>query len=619
MRKKMIYFCLVLLLSVGSNGVIGAIEEAPEECPACVTSNCRSISGLYTRPDLPPGYSLVAQIPKGACRILVQQLKHTRNILALRSSNGSYILNGDWKFSNSRLVHGAGVTFTYRKQDASSLETITTGGPIDSAVDILVWYQQPNPGIKYGYSLPAEEPIQSHPAIGNGQVAHLEGNIMDTNAVSLRDEAQPTSASPHPHRRLRNRRKYVWKSTGVTACSKSCGGGYQQSVFQCTRELHHTPVSERRCAHLEKPTHYIHCNQHECPLQWGGHWGQCTGSCGQGVQHYLVQCIKETNGLTSVESDSLCAPPKPTASSRPCSLPACDESDNELHPDERMHKSFSDWIVGSWSACSVSCGTGTRTRSVTCPGGNCHHGKRPAHAEYCESGSCSTPGHHNAWLLSEWSQCSENCGTGTQNRHSVCNGRSGSDCAMETKPETSRQCSSEKECGGQWFTGPWNTCTDSCNGQSKQKRDVHCVIRLRGQPRLTNDMTCSSASKPETERPCDGTCPPRWFSGEWSECHDCPNGNQRREVKCMSVHGQYSNLCDMEAKPLVKRSCACPKIHEDRIKPASSQQDQPMTRGCVDLIQHCYQAVQARLCKYPYYTSHCCHSCQRAGQQDALE
>lgn len=33
------------------------------------------------RPDLPPGYSLVAQIPKGACGLQVQQLKHTRNIL----------------------------------------------------------------------------------------------------------------------------------------------------------------------------------------------------------------------------------------------------------------------------------------------------------------------------------------------------------------------------------------------------------------------------------------------------------------------------------------------------------------------------------------------------------
>lgn len=42
---------------------------------------CRSINGLYTRVDLPPGYSLVAQIPQGACRILIQQLKHTRNHL----------------------------------------------------------------------------------------------------------------------------------------------------------------------------------------------------------------------------------------------------------------------------------------------------------------------------------------------------------------------------------------------------------------------------------------------------------------------------------------------------------------------------------------------------------
>lgn len=72
-----------LLQSVASNGVIGSIDETPEECAACLKGSCRSISGLYTKPDLPPGYSLVAQIPQGACRIIVQQLKHTRNNIGI--------------------------------------------------------------------------------------------------------------------------------------------------------------------------------------------------------------------------------------------------------------------------------------------------------------------------------------------------------------------------------------------------------------------------------------------------------------------------------------------------------------------------------------------------------
>lgn len=79
--------------SVSADGVIGAVgasnRSGPnsnptpgnlELCPACVTG-CRTISGLFTRPQLPPGYSLVTQIPKGACRLIVAQLKNTRNFI----------------------------------------------------------------------------------------------------------------------------------------------------------------------------------------------------------------------------------------------------------------------------------------------------------------------------------------------------------------------------------------------------------------------------------------------------------------------------------------------------------------------------------------------------------
>lgn len=75
---SMLYF---LLQSVDSRGVVGSTDEKFTECPACSRGLCRSINGIYTRSNLPPGYSLIAQIPKGACRIIVQQLKHTRNFI----------------------------------------------------------------------------------------------------------------------------------------------------------------------------------------------------------------------------------------------------------------------------------------------------------------------------------------------------------------------------------------------------------------------------------------------------------------------------------------------------------------------------------------------------------
>lgn len=71
----------LFLQTIGANGVVGSLDGASEECPACLKGTCRSFNGLYTRSDLPVGYSVITQIPKGACKIFVQQLKYTKNFL----------------------------------------------------------------------------------------------------------------------------------------------------------------------------------------------------------------------------------------------------------------------------------------------------------------------------------------------------------------------------------------------------------------------------------------------------------------------------------------------------------------------------------------------------------
>lgn len=175
------------------------------------------------------------------------------------------------------------------------------------------------------------------------------------------------------------------------------------------------------------------------------------------------------------------------------------------------------------------------------------------------------------WLLTEWSQCSEACGTGTQTRLSVC---LRNDCDPTGKPETSRACSSDKQCNGQWFTGPWGACSDSCSGPAKQRREVLCIGKIRGQSHITNEMTCPAHLKPIEEQSCAGSCPPHWFIGDWSACEGpCnPNGVQHREVKCLEVDGKPSNGCSNEDVPLTRRTCACVNRREEKYIPA---QDEP--------------------------------------------
>lgn len=67
------------------------------------------------------------------------QTKRDIFFAALRYSNGTSILNGEWKFSGSnRVVEGAGTKFNYRKQDGTSLETVTSPGPLALPVEIMV-------------------------------------------------------------------------------------------------------------------------------------------------------------------------------------------------------------------------------------------------------------------------------------------------------------------------------------------------------------------------------------------------------------------------------------------------------------------------------------------------
>lgn len=79
----------------------------------------------------------------------------------------------------------------------------------------------------------------------------------------------------------RKKRKFYWKTIGFTECSKSCGGGIQHPIIRCVRgdENNMKIFSKKKCAHLKVTSlseNSIKCNNHPCPAFWKiSNWSNC--------------------------------------------------------------------------------------------------------------------------------------------------------------------------------------------------------------------------------------------------------------------------------------------------------------------------------------------------------
>ncbi|XP_023290468.1 thrombospondin type-1 domain-containing protein 4 isoform X2 [Orussus abietinus] len=539
------------------------------------TNGGRLIDGIFTEPTLQPGYNLVTTVPKGASALNVTELRHTQNYLAIRLQDGTFLLNGNYNINLSGEYKAAGTTFVYIRQSPQHLESFAALGTLQEPIDVMVLYQEPNPGIIYRYIIPGNMnvmSIKSHSRLGAAYGKTSEISVPNSvyrksdNASSMiGDEGMPPPTS-----RRNRKRKFSWKPVGLTECTKSCGGGYQTKRYICVREHTQMQVPEKRCHALEKPKLVqLRCNVRPCPPKWrSGPWSECSASCGKGVRVRELECVQEVNPMLTMRvPDGACMDLKTLPVSESCETSSCEDRSRMTHAAPAPY-----WDVGTWSQCSTTCGPGRRTRQVTCItlGNPCIVTEMPAVHEPCDLEPCSTeslknvvPTDPNAspWLYTEWPQeCSAECGTGLLTRRTLCGAADENEpCEEDSKPLTVRTCSYNRTCSGQWFTGPWSQCSSDC-GEGEQVREVVCVTALRGSLRVVLDMNCP-VNKPETRISCQGPpCTSSWFMSDWSECtRSCGKGMQKREVKCLTPGGQppESNQpqCKAEDRPISRRTC----------------------------------------------------------------
>ncbi|NXI63415.1 ATL5 protein, partial [Anseranas semipalmata] len=152
-------------LSVGCDGILGS-GARPHTCGRCGggQDGCLFVHRLFqgTEPSSGYfGYMNVTKIPAGATNIKVTD--KSRNYLALMTSNGRYVLNGDWSIAWPGPYEAAGTQLLYARAPDGT-ESLEAPGPTDEDLHVLVLLQEPNPGIEYEFWLPRGHP---QPSLGD--------------------------------------------------------------------------------------------------------------------------------------------------------------------------------------------------------------------------------------------------------------------------------------------------------------------------------------------------------------------------------------------------------------------------------------------------------------------
>ena len=269
-------------------------------------------------------------------------------------------------------------------------------------------------------------------------------------------------------------------------------------------------VSDSLCAaSAVKPSSTQSCNTAGCVWR-AASFGVCSQRCTYStnnvlpVQNRSVTCYNP-NFDRREGNESLCTAAKP-ADVRTCNTAYCA------------------WALDAWSACGRECGSGVQTRAVCCRdpyatggGSECLSdiavinlacgSPAPSRQQSCNIQQCY-------WTTGRFSNCSVPCGGGTQSRSVTCMNpntlspaaNASSACLGIAKPLEVNDCNTVACAIPYWFAGPFSSCSVTC-GDGVRIRPVSCVVGASATP-VSDASQCSVALKPATSEPCGIPCDP---------------------------------------------------------------------------------------------------------------
>ncbi|XP_046649174.1 thrombospondin type-1 domain-containing protein 4-like isoform X2 [Daphnia pulicaria] len=558
--------------TIGCDGIVGS-DKRPDACGVCGGSNstCQIVSGIFTEPQLPPGYNLVAQLPKGACHVNITEFKPSRNYLALRRSDGTFVFNGNWAINWSGEYQAAGTTFAYRRQDTTTPELITTQGPLTEPIDIMVIYQQINPGIKYEYMLPlgvANSNIVPRPSNNPSptvQTDGLNGGTASSSIIVPPGRFQLDAASNSP-----TATNFLGANPSPPRSLGSEGGLFQT----------------------------IQSNQQGSAAGLGGIHQQLSppsGSAGLGLSNYPTNSGNFPSSLSSSGSLAtlgIAVPgsnfdsPSPldhVNNNNPSVLSAGDsatiapavlpnkETGRTAHQNHggrtpnkrrqhghRIHNKPSGGAAGSSSAPGEQGKLGSPELQAIDP----NVATPPPHRR----GPRRHPnGKGFVWKQVGFSECSKTCGGGVQQALIVCvRDRdqvpvADHRCKEEDRPPSETVRCGPKPCPADWVLGEWTPCSVTC-GDGIQTRDLTCKQEISATLTMrVNEAACLGAAPlvPRVRNCNLGHCA-KWHTSDWGKCStSCGKGMRHRRVYCQGFDGRDVGESDCSAMEKPSGSDIC--------------------------------------------------------------
>ena len=225
------------------------------------------------------------------------------------------------------------------------------------------------------------------------------------------------------------------------------------------------------------------------------------------------------------------------------------------------------WSAGGYGAWSETCGTATRTRTVTCIS--------PTDGATLSESSCSTAGPKPAtsetsyqtsgcgysWTPGSYGSPAPACGDTTMSRTVTCTRSDGQDadpalCDPATKPVTEAAATDYGTCSYSWKADPWSAPSTTC-GDATQTRVVGC---LRSDGTAAAESSCAQAGeRPSTSQTTYQTsgCSFSWATGEWSGAVPaCGPTVENRSVTCVRSDGQPATdgSCPSGTRPADQRA-----------------------------------------------------------------